>query len=86
MDRDFPEIVARWEAAVLPIVLSCKGFPPTCWRTALCDAVCRPGFGTTLLRNVKHRLHGQFRSDLRRQISEATRQRSPFENRRNLSG
>ena len=85
MDRDLPAIVARWEAAVRGLSwpspadsdywLSCTGFPPSYWRTALFDTVRRPGFGASLLRKVKHRLHGRFRVDLRRQISEATRQR-----------
>ena len=85
MDRDLPGIAARWETAVRGLSwpspadsdywLSCTGFPPTYWRTAFFDTVRRPGFGATLLRKVKHRLHGRFRVDLRRQISAATCQR-----------
>ena len=85
MDRDLPGIVARWEAAVRSLSwpspadsdywLSCMGFPPTFWRTTLFDTVRRPGFCATFLRNFKRRLHGRFGLDLRRQISEATRQR-----------
>ena len=85
MDRDLPGIVARWEAAVRRLSwptpadsaywLSCTGFPPSYWRTALFATIRRPGFGVTLIRNVKHRLHGRFRLDLRRQISVATQDR-----------
>ena len=55
--------------------LNCMGFPPAFWRTTSLEVISRPGFCATILRNVKHRLHGRFRLDHRRKISEASRQR-----------
>ena len=85
MDRDLPEIVATWKQTVHGLYwpspadsdhwLTCTGFPPENWRTALFEEISLPGFCATLLHKVKHQLHGRFQLDLRRQISDATRQR-----------
>ena len=85
MDRDLPEIVATWKQTVHGLYwpspadsdhwLTCTGFPPENWRTALFEEISLPGFCATLLHKVKQQFHGRFQLDLRRQISDATSQR-----------
>ena len=82
MDRDLPPIIARWERSVNHLVwpspadsgywLAFTGFSPSHWRLSTLDEIRRPGFCRNLIQKVKHRLHGRFRLDLRRQISAAT--------------
>ena len=85
MDMTLPGIIATWEGFVRRLTwtspadagfwLDCSGFPPSFWRSASLEDIRRPGFCEGLIRKLKHRLHGRFRTDLRRQISEATRAR-----------
>ena len=85
MDSALPSIIAAWEGAVRRLTwpspaeagvwLDCSGYSPSYWRCATLTEIRRPGFCADLIRKVKRRLHGRFRSDLRRQISEATRAR-----------
>ena len=85
MDATLPGIIAAWEGLVRRLTwtspadagfwLDCSGFPPSFWRSASLDDISRPGFCVDIIRKLKHRLHGRFRTDLRRQISAATRAR-----------
>ena len=85
MDQNLPGILATWEGAVRRLTwtsppeasawLDYSGFPPSFWRTTTLRDISRPGFCANLIRKVKHRLHGRFRTELRRQISAASRAR-----------
>ena len=85
MDTGLPRIIEQWERFVRGLSwpsltacnhwMDCTGYPPSYWRTASLREISRPGFCANLIRKVKHWLHGRFREDLRRQISEATRAR-----------
>ena len=85
MDIDLPRTIERWEGSVRDLSwpspadsstwLDCSGYPPSFWRTATLREINRPCFCDHLIRQVKHWLHGRFRANLRRQISETTRAR-----------
>ena len=85
MDSALPSILAAWEGTVRRLTwptpaeagiwLDCSGYSPSFWRCATLAEIRRPGFCADLIRKVKRRLHGRFRTDLRRQISAATRAR-----------
>ena len=47
-------------------------FSPSHWRLSTLAVIRRPGFCSSLIKNVKRHLHGRFRLDLRRQISATT--------------
>ena len=85
MDGALPRIIATREDSVRNLTwpspaeanvwLDRAGFPPSFWRCATLADISRPGFCLDLIRKVKRCLHGRLRTDLRRQISEATRAR-----------
>ena len=85
MDSTVPSIITAWESAVRRLTwpspaeagnwLDCSGYSLSFWRCATLAEIRRPGFCADLIRKVQRRLHGRFRTDLRRQISEATRTR-----------
>ena len=85
MDLALPAIVETWERTVHRLTwpspsershwLDCTGYPPSFWRTTTLLEIRRPGFCEQLIRQVKYWLHGRFRAELRRLISEATRSR-----------